>query len=1140
MNMRNGLISLCFLILACTSVVAADSITFNGSSQYATRTLSNSAPFTSVGAWRLDLRITNLGSGDAQGKFFATDHFYIAWTTASNRLDIFIPTGGDFWVYPGAFTGHTTDVTIRLQRDTANSRMTVEMWDSSSATPFFQRTETLSGTGNQNYGNTALGIGNDGSGSNKFGGRIAFARWYNSVVSYPSTSRPTLYANTANLLQYEFENSGNDSSGNSQTLTLTGTPTYNTTPTINPTANAGPDAGGRVAGVTFGLDCSNSSAGDAGPITTYAWTRTAGSGTISSPSSASTNITGIGSGQSTFQCEVGDGTNTDTDSLDVGVVALNADGTVEISDPDIALIIGPILPYNSTGSQVMPYYDANQEESYAIKRNLPSVAPRVDPVGTLSVTNGSPTVTGSSTKFLTQVAQQSPGGVDIPLRISGVSYIVSTVTNDTTLTLTTNYTGSTTSGITDWDQDSGAEASDLYVGYWNYYDAALGAYTAYYRTGLTRWLTEADRLAEAWWSQAAFDYGAKAVDSSEAARQAAMGGLMIRAIRGKTEYWDFINRWLDYQFRSVWVTPRLNYPSLYFGLRDGGYALLYAVWLSQVLPDTFPEYANGTLAAQTGTETDGDDLRADWFDDSINGAVNYYVRLQRADGSWRWNVDEETTLASTIDSDDTSISLTNGTQFRTTATCTDNLPTYPCDVRIDNEYIKYTTRSGNTISGVTRGAYGTTAASHTAGTLVIDVNMGFFEQVFHDGVGVLHALRDLLRITEGNATYATEYNAMRQTILLNMAEGMLMGYDNSPVGDTPAVNARRMAYAIHSWGDWGTARDGMPNTVPAWPTIADLPDARQNVVTWTHSMGAAYHYSGVPWYRDQLDELLSANFGKTGYAGSIGTSDTYYALQDYFSPSNNRRQKEHNEWYRAIGYAFATRLIAPNVPANLPPFVSIDGGDRILANGAGGPSFTARGVDPEGGSVTYAWSTAAGCSVTLSGTTTATVTVTSTPADNLVCSLKVVVTDAAGNSTPQWVAFRLKPAANWAEDRPPVASVPSQNVSLSAGTTSAATALDLSGSTAFGGRTFKCRWVQVSGTDAATISDQKSCNPTVSSLTIGDYVFFGWVYDNLTRGVVPEPGTDGIFVRVSVASAGAGVPKISVSGKVSGSGKIVW
>jgi len=62
--------------------------------------------------------------------------------------------------------------------------------------------------------------------------------------------------------------------------------------------------------------------------------------------------------------------------------------------------------------------------------------------GTISVTNGSAAVTGTGTAFTTELATGSI------ISISGVTYTVATITNDTTLTLTANYSGATASGIT--------------------------------------------------------------------------------------------------------------------------------------------------------------------------------------------------------------------------------------------------------------------------------------------------------------------------------------------------------------------------------------------------------------------------------------------------------------------------------------------------------------------------------------------------------------------------------------------------------------------------------------------------------------------------------------------------------------------
>src|SRR5262245_43889801 len=127
---------LIFLILLFSiSAQAAQSLTLNGSSQYASRTMSNSSPFTSVGAWRLEMRLTNLAS-NATYRLVDNDHFYVQLNTTSGELWVFSWDGEitDAPIVVFGFNSHLTDLTLRVQRDTTNSRYTVEAWDSSSTT----------------------------------------------------------------------------------------------------------------------------------------------------------------------------------------------------------------------------------------------------------------------------------------------------------------------------------------------------------------------------------------------------------------------------------------------------------------------------------------------------------------------------------------------------------------------------------------------------------------------------------------------------------------------------------------------------------------------------------------------------------------------------------------------------------------------------------------------------------------------------------------------------------------------------------------------------------------------------------------------------------------------------------------------
>lgn len=163
----------------------------------------------------------------------------------------------------------------------------------------------------------------------------------------------------------------------------------------------------------------------------------------------------------------------------------------------------------------------------------------------------------------------------------------------------------------------------------NYYDQALVQYINFYRTGDPQFLGYARKIADAWWQGPAFKSGTITADEGMSPRNASAAGVMLRALDGHPEYWDGINRWTRAMF-DMWLKTRVAYPQLYYGVRDGGYMLLYATQLAKVLPDTFP-------LTSGGIETHGADLRAQWLTDAQTIAVKYFGRLQLPDGSWRWD-----------------------------------------------------------------------------------------------------------------------------------------------------------------------------------------------------------------------------------------------------------------------------------------------------------------------------------------------------------------------------------------------------------------------------------------------------------------------------------------------------------------------
>jgi len=113
-----------------------------------------------------------------------------------------------------------------------------------------------------------------------------------------------------------------------------------------------------------------------------------------------------------------------------------------------------------------------------------------------------------------------------------------------------------------------------------------------------------------------------------------------------------------------------------------------------------PATSSGTTGAAT-------------FTYQINsGLATYTVVTGWGAGSWGGTVtgSATTTLNGTINSSATTITLTSNASFATSGA-----------VVIDTEYITYSGKGVNTLTGCTRGASGTTAAAHTSGAVVTQV-----------------------------------------------------------------------------------------------------------------------------------------------------------------------------------------------------------------------------------------------------------------------------------------------------------------------------------------------------------------------------------------------------------------------------------
>ena len=305
---------------------------------------------------------------------------------------------------------------------------------------------------------------------------------------------------------------------------------------------------------------------------------------------------------------------------------------------EVALIAGPQL---KAGSSLNPY---SRFDSIAASRALvdarqyPSI-PTNTLTGTVTASQGSKIVIGNGTRFTSQIDPAGPAPLfNGRLRIRDADGTtmrvvqVASIQSDSQLTLTASWGYSAVTGAladTDYYDEWEGWAHDATITR-NYYDLALCLYEEYYRTGDVQYLQEARRVADSWW-QAPFCKAGTERNSSQwlQPRAISLGGLMLRALDGRPEMWDWINQYQRHYWNE-WVMNHISDSQLFGGARESGYLLLYATWLSRVLPDTFPLTAGGTA-------TNGAALRAAYLSDVERAAVNYYARVQYSDGSWRWD-----------------------------------------------------------------------------------------------------------------------------------------------------------------------------------------------------------------------------------------------------------------------------------------------------------------------------------------------------------------------------------------------------------------------------------------------------------------------------------------------------------------------
>jgi hypothetical protein len=619
-----GLTAIFVSAVLCSPLWAVPYAAQFSSSQYGTVNISGQ-PYASQGSFRAEGReiAWTMPSGASQRE--------VLWAAKTGNIFINIQNaGGVPLLYlvdfidgaPGInitlpLTGYS-DFVWRITRNNAASLVTLELWNvNGSGYATANQTMTTPSTG-------LTGQMEIGDAAGHSAGTIGFIRWYSTILPIGSKApfgSGTTASPLGDLGDWEFPTGGPstiDYSGHGENLTWTGgTPTLVLAPTYGPacvvprqiTLRAGVPTNYLTAAGSFALD------GTAAP-TSYTWQQipetapfagqVAPSALIwSSQTVVNPTISGIISGSYTIQLTVkqADG-QTSTCSQKYGAVATDANGSVIVPNPQHAQILGPMIAAQSNPWPLYELWGVNYSNliiqalagtnsfgtQFVDYWNTPAA-------GTISIANGSTTVFGVGTHFLSQYCGGSAGPVVLPAGINQRFIVVwypiggtiglqgrfgrrliqvNSCESDAALTINTAWTGDTAAGFSlvpssvsgvqyaYTDNGPGGASNMGGIGPWlsgnnpvDYYDNVVALYAEYYRTGTDDYLWAARTLADRFFSGPSIDQGVNyngfwgQYTLPGPNRSISYKGLVLRALDNPPfDYWPGLNLIANYEING--------------------------------------------------------------------------------------------------------------------------------------------------------------------------------------------------------------------------------------------------------------------------------------------------------------------------------------------------------------------------------------------------------------------------------------------------------------------------------------------------------------------------------------------------------------------------------------------------------------
>lgn len=457
---------------------------------------------------RLDLRVYSNGS--SQKVVSAKD-----WIDGSTPQDSLNVSGWD-------------DVLVRYQRcySCIPQQTMIEAWKADGSARLQGGTSTAMAT-TPNWQAVPWKFGSVSLSTN-----LAYVRIFNTVLPFNSTP-PSVVG--GNMAEWEFTNNTNDSSGLGLDITMSTGPSYIDTPIVPPIpVLAGVDREDEIAGKRAGntpltLDGTGSYSVNDTTITSCFWNVYAGSAEYQHITNnynclSSSNI--YKAGEYSYILLVTDGIGeTNTKSFTVGSVASDSNNVVIGTPSWFSTIFGPVVSF---GSAPWPWFDNTYKADLdalgpAVLAAVPSTLTTPSSHGTVTYTctvgtppncTGSLQMVGTGTQFLTDFAANdamlliwtTPDGStsymyfiitsvvdDTHMLVNQGSYLLPDEASGQNLHYIAMPAGSATyTSFIPWNNQGNSM--------WNFYCGGVCPfYEAYYRTGLTKYLTYARFGAINWW-----------------------------------------------------------------------------------------------------------------------------------------------------------------------------------------------------------------------------------------------------------------------------------------------------------------------------------------------------------------------------------------------------------------------------------------------------------------------------------------------------------------------------------------------------------------------------------------------------------------------------------------------------------------